>query len=406
MPAIDDKTDNVTGFPVSDTHPLIPNETAKLVTKKVVVITPFGGRETTSQRRCILDVMRIKYIIENKVDILNRELDAQVQYEVSVCRARVGEISGRAFRDIAESDIVVALLTEKNVNVVYELAVRNLMKPEYLLIIKGSSKDVLPIYLRDMNYIPYEMDDDDDAAGIQAWIESTSQSSIPRLSWLKLDVPEALAEAVDQYDQRLVLEIQQALLDLEEKPATWPQHMFDLAEEMQPAGLLKGWTSYSPTSVVRINWSGKSGGDKYKKEDMMGAPVVCAMNPHFADLYDLNYQSFDPDDKDNAWTAKRLLRSVKAYMEQRYMELFLEDQDNVFDRIVFEDKTGQASVPLQFNAGHPSSQFRDKVFLPCIIGKRTVGSPDKPHTTYLLVSYIQDFWPIGHPDNPRHQDAG
>ena len=28
------------------------------------------------------------------------------------------------------------------------------------------------------------------------------------------------------------------------------------------------------------------------------------------------------------------------------------------------------------------------------------GDPDRPHTTYLVVSYVEDFWPIDHSDSP------
>ena len=40
-----------------------------------------------------------------------------------------------------------------NVTVVYELAVRNLLRPELILIVDGETKTLLPYYLRDYAYI-------------------------------------------------------------------------------------------------------------------------------------------------------------------------------------------------------------------------------------------------------------
>jgi hypothetical protein len=99
-------------------------------TRNVLVITSFGGGDQATVRKSILEFMRIKYIIERKIEVYHRHNDplSRLNYNVTVFKAEIGAIPSNAIDRIAGTDIVVALITEKNVNVVYELAVRNIFR--------------------------------------------------------------------------------------------------------------------------------------------------------------------------------------------------------------------------------------------------------------------------------------
>jgi len=100
------------------------------IEKNVAVMMPFGGTDPQRQRRCILNFLRIKYLIENviEVQLLPGEPESKINYKVKHARTEVGSIPDEALRTLLNADILIGLITEVNVNVIYELAVRNLLK--------------------------------------------------------------------------------------------------------------------------------------------------------------------------------------------------------------------------------------------------------------------------------------
>ena len=369
----------------------------RTVTKSIVIIMPFGGSNPDAMRQYQLQYKRLKHLIERHIVVWSNKLNANVRYNVNVAMARATEIRRHAFDMIANAEVVIALLTEKNVNVIYELAIRNLIKPAFLMIVKGEPKDVLPIYLHNMEYIRYEEERDIDSQMIQKVIDRLAADWNVQLTWGK-DVPEALANAVDEHDGRLNKEIVTRLEVIESSPPTWPEFLRQLGQDQHPGKAFESWICYNPTSVVKISWRKKASGLAYDPADRIGEPVVCSINEPFAKLYDFVYKAFPDPDGPNAATAAVLLKNVAEFVDEEHLRLFKEDQTRVADRLIFKDSDGQAQVPLQFNHRHPT--LPGKVFLPCMLAKRTMGDPGRPHTTYLVVSYIEDFWPIDHSDSP------
>ena len=98
------------------------------------MVTGFGSGQPQSERQAILDVMRIKYLVENKIDVLpqGRPAGRRISYDVNVFRARTGYIPEDGLTHIDTADVLLALITEQNVNVIYELAIRNLLRDEVL----------------------------------------------------------------------------------------------------------------------------------------------------------------------------------------------------------------------------------------------------------------------------------
>ena len=132
-------------------------EEQSVVTKKVMILMPFEGEITTKNQLFKLIYQRLKYIIEDKInnDKVNpvRSRGKDCRFRVNVFLAVAGEIKDEALRTIRDSDIAIGFVCDMNVTVVYELAVRNLLRPELILIVDGETKTLLPYYLRDYAYI-------------------------------------------------------------------------------------------------------------------------------------------------------------------------------------------------------------------------------------------------------------
>lgn len=366
------------------------------IRKNIIIIMPFGGSRPDSERRYRLEYKRLKYLIENHIRVPSNQLNEMVRYDVNVGMARVNEITKHAFDLIADADVVLALLTEKNVNVIYELAIRNLIRPAFLLIVKGDPEDVLPIYMRNMPFTQYEVDDDLDSQTIRNAIDRLASNKDHTITWHGSDIPAELAEVVDRNDIRLIADIQEKLTKIEESPLNWPDHLQQLAGDNHPGRLFDNWSSYNPACVIRVMWRRKSDPLRYDPEDIIGEPVVYSINHDFATLFDFKYEAFPEPDGPEALTVGRLLKRLDDYIDTEHMKIFVDDQIRVANVLIFDDRDGRAKIPLQFNNRHP--KLANQVYLPCVVGKRTIGRSEKnPHATYLHIVYIEDFYPIDEP---------
>lgn len=370
------------------------------VEKDIVVIMPFGSGNEVTENRAILDLMRIKYLIENMINIKPRgsKNSEPIKYTVRPFRTMSGVIACSAAKAIAEADIVVALITEFNANVIYELAIRNLLKEEVVIICGDEvdkKKENLPIYTREFATISYRHHEDRDIINA---IKSLSEMTGIELDWDKIDqenIPPALKTCIDKNDTRLYRDLQNAMQNLENGKASRPEFLQELSKDLDPGKMLSNWTSYCPFSILRILWKRKSGTTGYVLDDMTGEPVVVSANNKYQALFALNMQPFPPDPNDRqALTAGRLLNNVKPYIKEEHFEKFVQDQNRTNELIIYNDSIGTAKVPIQFTNDHPEEAFKGKVILPNLIAKRVVGEPHRPHVMYLLVTFIEDFFPI------------
>ena len=109
----------------------------------------------------------------------------------------------------------------------------------------------------------------------------------------------------------------------------------------------------------------------------------------------MNMKPFPPDPNGNqALTGELLLNNVKPYIKEEHFEMFMQDQQRINEQIIFRDGIATATVPLQFNDKHPDPAFRGKVILPNLVAKRIVGEQHRPHVMYLMITFIEDFFPI------------
>lgn len=350
--------------------------------RKVAVMMPFGGTDSKLQRRYIIDFMRIKYIIQQKVNVnVGNEFGAERQeYEVTAFQAHVGEIPAKAIKLIHDADILVGLITEKNVNVMYELAARSLLKDVPILLVKGDPDDLLPIYLKNQGYIAYSTPD---------MVENEIRDSIEKeyLNSLSLNgaIPPWLRDVIDTTDEDLINNIQDALKAMESQRDPLFKELLDVVAQNQnfdPEKMFKIWNTFYPSSIVKMTWKKRSYGvGGYSTSDAEGEAVVCAWNNEFLSLYDF----VDPN---APMTAKELFNQLKDFVNEQDLSDFMRDQESLTKRIVLNNGFAEATIPLHINNNHPREQHRGKAYLPCLTMKRIIGDPQRPHNMYLLVDYI------------------
>ena len=372
---------------------MIGTDTARMdrkpFTKKVAVMMSFGSDDPGEQtrehcrRRATLDFMRIRYLVEEKVSVKARGGQDDVVHVVKAYNLNVGDVAPKVITAIAEADVVIGLLTERNVNVVFELAVRNLLKDEMLLLVKGDPDDLVPIYLQGWARIRYDQVDSRD---VIEQIEALAAAAQPRID-LYSPIPDGLVDAIDKSEDRLAVELERALQDIElANFQRRPDHILDLAKYLDPGRMLAAWTTYYPYSVVRIRWKRRSSRSGYSPEDMDGPAVVYSANDEFMGLYNRAGKLPAPDGP-GALTAADLLLGLARDEIVENLEEFTRDNDRVAEKIVFGDGFAWSRVPLRLNQNHPIAQYRKTAHLPSMAGKRIIGDPERPHAAYYLVIY-------------------
>jgi len=383
--------------------------------RDILIIMPFGGTEGNNsgseekyltEKHCILDFKRIKYLVENKVKVIAKKGDegSRITYNVEVYNETVGAISPGALRKIIEADILIALMTESNINVIFELAIRNLIGPNFIIITKGDSRAFLPVYLKDWACIRYDIPNDDDNKKILEELDKIADLGGITFSWDDGIIPSVLINTIDDKDNALIGSLQSTLQSLETSPPDLPAHFKEarahIIKNADPGLILSeeiGWVTYIPYSVVRIKWKKKHSTLGYNPEDMIGEPVVYSLNDKYKQLFNYQVAGFPNPDSNDAITSNVLIENIEECIDHEHLVAFKDDQINAASKIIIKDQYGQAKVPLQFNDKHPT--FPNKAYLPCMVGKRTVGNTSSPHAVFLLIAFVEDFFPVG--ENPN-----
>jgi hypothetical protein len=164
------------------------------------------------------------------------------------------------------------------------------------------------------------------------------------------------------------------------------------ATEPHPDQMLHIWSGGQPASVVKVRWRGKAGLE-YRKDDMEGEPVACAINSAFAKLFDFDFDQFE---RLGELTVAGLMERIAPHVRPEHIALLLEDQTDVWARIFKGSENAEATAPLQLTENHPA--FPKTTYLPTLVSKHVVGPESGRHEMYLLVTYVKQFWPL---DDPR-----
>jgi nucleoside 2-deoxyribosyltransferase len=344
-------------------------------TRNVVVAMPFG-RTGAERRKAILNFKRLKYIIENKCQVVptgSRTTGMRVAYDVEVARTVMDQIPENALSQIYNADILIALLSERNLNVVYELGYRRARERTVILMV--DSQDDVPVYESAVAYQSWRQDD------VLEQIDSIAGRNFPSLADFQVDIPGALKDVIDARDDGLINGLQLALQEIESN---------FVVPYTDPVQKLRGMLSNSimrfyPFSVVEVSFS-KNG----EFEDPNAPARVVDFDDEFSRLY--GYGGKLAALSNRPLTLDKMLKRIERFSDTDDWDKFLEEQLKLTETVIKNYGFARATVPLRINSSHPNDQFRGKSFLPCMVAEvidRDDGDEDGPHRMYLLIAYIE-----------------
>jgi nucleoside 2-deoxyribosyltransferase len=336
-----------------------------------VVVLPYGG-SGPERRKAILNFGRLKYIVENLCQVVPpgpSTAGMRVDYDVVLARTAMDRIPEKALERIRSADVLIALLSEQNQAVMYELGYRRARERTVILMV-DSKDDVRPVYEKAVAYQDWRQDE------VLKQIDSIAGSDFPPLEF-EVVIPDALKAAIDAKDGGLVRELELALQEVEQEFGVW----FGPDPVQKLRGILsKGIDRFYPFSVVEVSFS--------KEGEFEDPPSnVVDFDEDFSHFY--GYLSKEAAARDAPLTLPRLLARIKRYSHPDDWEKFLQEQETLTETVIKDHSFARASVPIRFNSSHPYDQFRCKSFLPCMTAQVVDDNTDGPHQMYLLVTYIE-----------------
>jgi hypothetical protein len=334
---------------------------------------PFGtpGAE---HRKAILNFRRLKYIIEDKCQVVpigSHTTGMRVTYDVEVARTVMGQIPENALAQISNADILIALLSERNPTVTYELGYRRARESETPVILMVDSKDDLPVYESAVAYQSWRQDD------VLREIGDIAGKDFPPLNdWIG-DIPGALKDVIDAKDDELMNGLQLALQEIENKFEAPSTGAVRELRGMLSAEIIR----FYPFSVVKVKFSRRG-----EFEDPEAPAEVIDFDDSFSRLY--GYGGWSAADKDRPLTLDRLLNRLEKFSDADDWAKLLQEQVELTETVIMDFGIARATVPIRINNSHPDHSFKGRSFLPCMVGRVVDGNLDGPHQMYLLIAYI------------------
>ncbi|HSE90853.1 MAG TPA: hypothetical protein VLJ79_31880, partial [Candidatus Binatia bacterium] len=173
--------------------------------RSVVVVMPFGGNNRTERRRAILNFKRLEYLVRNKCNVTSASAAGdtdRVVYAVEVARTAMDDIPEKALQQIETADILIALVAERNPNVIYEVAYRRARDGTVVLVV--DSEDNLPLYLKSLAHQSWKREE------ILERINQIANDEFRELSDFTVGIPDDLKKAIDMYDGELQKGLEEA----------------------------------------------------------------------------------------------------------------------------------------------------------------------------------------------------
>jgi hypothetical protein len=342
-------------------------ETSK---RKIVVAMPFG-RTDLEHRKAILNFRRLKYIIEEKCQVIpSPATGVRAAYNVDVARTIINEIPERALSEIHAADILIALLSERNFTVTYELGYRRGRERTPVMLMVDSQDDI-PVYEAAEAYLVWKQDD------VLEEIARIAKNDFPTLVDFRGDIPPSLKEVIDARDHALINNLQLALQEIENEFVVY---------EPDPVQKVRGMLSDAitriyPCSVVEVRFSKRG-----EFENPMAAATVVDFDDEFSRLY--GYAGKGAAAREGSLTLEKLLNRLEKFSDADDWNRFMQEQVKLTETMIDYWFT-RATVPIKINNAHPIDGFKGKSFLPCVIAQVIDSNLDGPHRMYLLVAYIE-----------------
>ena len=363
------------------------------------VITDFneaGEEPLTKRRLCILKFKEIEYIITQRI----RALTTQVaQHPPVVNRLTVDHlVTGSSLKEgnqerVKNSDIIIAYIGNSDVfgdsvNIIYEMALRNVLRPELILLGELESEEVLNervgFYLSQYTLVNAEWSRDDEV--FQTELKLAKDTQHYALDDYDCPIPELLRMTIDKgAAQQLEDKLKTNITNVIKDPPN-PEFLTKFIEQLDPQKLVSTSTCYLPSSVVRVTFEAQVQGKNHYTPDQLIELTVCDYNEDFENIYGFRKQS---NDKNFRVDDEFLFAQLEKFINPVDLEEFGKDQEILFESIVYRPGVGMASVPLRINERHPLPAYRNKEYLPITILRKSIGDPRLVHSYLLLVVYAQ-----------------
>ena len=362
--------------------------------QKVYVLMPYGGNEKEKRRRAILEFLCLKHMVE----LINLDLKKEnkpLKYVVDVCETLVSDIAANALQKIADADVIIAMLKDRNINVVYEVAFRYTLRDQMILMVDGDAAEQVPVYLRDKAHLlsPFPQP-------VDKTIDYFVDIDIPKyqdISFRDPYPPDDLQQAIKTHSIAAMTTLRQALEEIHQKgPNPSPFILKERAERRRtesPEPLkLSSWSGvlHYPISIVKFTWKKMSNikTGRYEPTDLneKHPPIVFDGNTEFRMLYGLE-KIAEPDVSKLNIDASLLIEKLHSIVDPQDLEDFTKDQLRLQPELIFVNApTGNAKVPIKLKNHR---YYQNRWFLPCLIGKQVIGEISGPHETYLMIVYIE-----------------
>ena len=370
--------------------------------KNILILMPFQSGSSTGEKTSYLEKIRIKKIVENLINIKSRSYpDCFIKYEANIVNTGIGDIETMVEQQFEKTDLFIALLSKSNVNVIFEVAILNVLQ-QNLVLLKDSDieSENIPIYFKGYAFIEFYAGDD----GEEMKRVIKKLASDPKLkihgddNYSKVEI-DAYMEKINNLDSRLIADLQDNIQKYENGDVEPPLAFRKLVRDVHPSNVLSTWNTLIPMCVLKAKWKPTiKGTSRYKGSESLIEPIYATTcNTYFARI--LGSAIDNPGEfisANHPLTGTAQMDMFQPYMSKKNYAAFMDDQTNVFEKLFIEDKPTKALVPIEFRNGkyeHPFSEFSNKVYLPVLLSKKVVGIRSSPHTTYYVIAYVEDFFP-------------
>lgn len=404
--------------------PTQPSAEAERPVRTIAVMMPFGGSDVRLQRFYKLHFNRIRENIEvleeeekariekkhkievnperDESDLIDQQgpavglerADLAIDYHVEPFYTSVHSVPLEGLKAIVDADILVALVSGHNINVIYEIGIRQVVKGDTVLLVEGDANHELPVYLRHQGYIAYETPD---PTVVGKAIQALCEIEFPSL--ITADFGEQneaitgiMRSLIRDHDTDLRKKIGEALKEIEFSVPADPPEIAQLFRSVDPSRIVGVWDAYFPYCVTRVKWRHRSMEEAYAEDDLDEKPVVCSANRAFENLFDIARAGGIPDpDSSHRVTLSSLIYRLrdKGYMKPATYDRFAAEQRRLYDVLLFRCETDWATTPLVLDGEHFHPYYHRAEFIPAAIAKWTIGDVGGPHEDYYLVGFIR-----------------
>lgn len=341
-------------------------------------------------------------------------------FDFDYCKRFTGDINDPLLQEIAEADILIALL-DQNVTVTYELAFRHILRGQMILFLLEGAQ--VPVYLENWAHHKFS-----DKLTEKILNQVKDKDNFPDLKLGEFELSPAIKKHLEEDKNETYTILSSALEEIAHSsptPSTYIEKIvLPMLQNYENPDSYKisawGQSLYYPLSIVKISWKGITDpvNGKYSQDDIIEGPLIHDANRKFIDLYQLRVIGGESDSdvirRFSPLGMAELLKQLEILTHPKMdMKAFIADQERLTQLIIFEDAEAAekkfstksdnlyredtyAKVPIVMRDNHQKMPGRS--LLPCLLSKRYVGDfPKGKHSTYLLVAYIDITSLIGAP---------